>query len=354
MSINLSRRPVLGAFAGAVAGAVLSRPVPTTARARFDATVGPGDHATVAEALKAAPASAERPFRILVREGIWKEKLTIDKPFIHLIGEGRGKTTLVFDAAAGLRSPDGSPWGTSRSASLTITAPDCLLADLTIANSFDYLEARRTPGPAGAGLQALALSVAGRADRTQVRRATITGWQDTLLVNAGRSFLEDCEISGCVDFIFGAGTAFFETCTIRSRARTIDGRQGVLTAPSTPGSRTYGLIFNRCRLEKEAGMTAGSVALGRPWRPTADAVGQSVFLDCWMDDHIGDKAWDAMAYGRAPGGGYLWFQPEQARFFEEGSRGPGASTAKGRRRLSADEARFFARAQVLGDWKPKA
>lgn len=331
-----------------MAAAALALPLDKQA---FDATVGEGGHRTVQEAIDTAPTNPVRPYRILIRNGVWKEKLTIAKPNIHLIGESRARAELNFDAAAGLPAPDGGTWGTFRSASLTISAPNCRLQNLRVVNSFDFPKAAADPkaSPAGNGLQAVALAVMAGADNTVIEDCTLLGYQDTLLLNAGRSWLKDCEIAGGVDFIFGAGTAFFEQCRIVSR------RAGYIAAPSTLITNPYGLVFDRCRLEKAKGVKTGEVALGRPWRPgtrfpdgqygNPQAVGQAVYLRCWMDDHI--RGWDHMAY-RATDQSQAWFEPADARFFEFASRGPGAAKGTARRQLTADEAARYTRAEVLG------
>lgn len=331
----------------------------------YAAVVGNGGYSSVQAALDAAPSHAAQPYPILVKRGRWREKLTLNKPNLHLVGEDRLGTVIDFDAAAGLASPDGAPWGTSRSATLTITAPDCALQNITIENSFDYVGARANPGssPAGNGLQAVALAVANSADRTVVSNADLNGWQDTLLVNAGRSLFRNCAIRGAVDYIFGAGTAYFDRCEIitRVRASVSDARQGYIAAPSTLLSRAYGLVFENCRIQKAPGLAVGSIALGRPWRPTTgfadgrygnpEAVGQAVFLNCWMDDHIDPQGWDGMAYG-AKGGGRAWFKPEDARFFEFESFGPGGRPSQSRRQLTREQATRFALHAVLDEWRP--
>ena len=61
----------------------------------------------------------------------------------------------------------------------------------------------------------------------------ITGYQDTLFPNAGRSYFYKCEVWGHVDFIFGAGQAVFDDCDIVSRDRGSKTNNGYVTAPST-------------------------------------------------------------------------------------------------------------------------
>src|SRR5690606_18583259 len=171
-----------------------------------------------------------------------------------------------------------------------------------------------------------------RAERTLVDNVSTTSWQDTLLVNAGRSLFRRCRVSGAVDYIFGAGAAFFEGCEIITLGRPgmAGARQGYITAPSTLLANPFGLVSDNCRLSKAPGLAAGVIALGRPWRPTTtfpdgrygnpNVVGQSVFLNCWMDDHIDPAGWDRMAYGGRDGQ-RTGFEPADSRCFDSSSDG---------------------------------
>ena len=89
----------------------------------FDAVVGRSSVATLAAAINAAPSDGVRPFRILVGRGAWKEKLTITKPFVHLIGEDRTESVITFDAASGHKGTNGEPLGTRGCATLIVRAP---------------------------------------------------------------------------------------------------------------------------------------------------------------------------------------------------------------------------------------
>jgi pectinesterase len=347
------RRSVLFGAAAALAG-------PALAREPIDAVVGLGGHSSLKSALDTAPHQGERPFRILLGSGDWREKLTIAKPNVHLIGEDRYRSRLVFDAYAGQASPEGRTWGTRGSATLTIAAPGFTAESLTIANTFDYpaaIFAAQRGEPAPQGLQAVALALGTGCDRAQFRHVDIEGYQDTLFTDAGRSHFEFCRIAGCVDFIFGAGTAVFEDCEITSRNR--GARGGYVAAPSTLLDRPYGLVFRRCRLTHEPIVAKGSIALARPWRPTttfADgaygnpaAVGQAAFLECWLGDHIAAAGWDRMGYTNRAGE-RVFLEPAEVRFFEFRNHGPGANGAT-RRQLTPAEASAFEPARVLAGWK---
>jgi len=119
----------------------------------------------------------------------------------------------------------------------------------------------------------------------------------------------------------------------------------------------YGFLFVRSRLEKESpAMAPGSVALGRPWHPGGDpqAVASAVFVDCWMDDHIGARGWDRMGMGTDSAGARVWAEPAASRLYEYHSTGPGAVASPTRRQLTdADAARYTAE-RVLDGWDPRA
>jgi pectinesterase len=322
-------------------------------------------YASVGEAIAAAPVDGRQPFRILVTRGRWREKLVIDRPHIHLIGEDRAGSVVHFDAAAGMPRPDGEPWGTWGCASVIVRAGDFHARNLTIANTFDYVGNLQAPkfepiGPNGA--QAVALMLDAGADRCVLEDVDIHGHQDTLFADAGRSLFSRCLISGSVDFVFGGGNALFEDCELRSRHRPGKDRQGYVAVPCTPAAQLYGLTFMRCRLTREAAIADASVALGRAWRPgrafpdgkygDPDAVGAAAYLSCWMDAHIDPQGWDAMGY-TARNGERVMLPPEAARLYEHDSRGPGAHRSPSRRQLDRRMLALYVREQVLGGWVPQ-
>ena len=100
-------------------------------------------------------------------------------------------------------------------------------------------------------------------------------------------------------------------------------------------------------------MASGTVALGRPWHPSSDpnAVGSSVFIDTWMDDHISAKGWESMNSFDALGV-RTTNRAEDARFFEYGSSGPGALRSETRRVLTDAELKKYTVNAVLDGWRP--
>ena len=339
------------------------------AYSNYDAVVsqelGENYFKTIAAALAAAPAESPGPYKIFIAAGNYYEKLNLDKANVQLIGAGQDKTRIYYDAYSGQLDPQGTPWGTFRSATLTITAPGVHLSEMTIENTFDFLandaldkeNVNRINGT-----QAVALTLDGTSDKFVARHLTLLGYQDTLYVNAGRAWFDQSVIAGNVDFIFGRGNALFTKSEIKTVGRAQNANpHGYLVAPSTQISSFYGLTFIDCKLTRVASVADNSVPLGRPWHPTTNfpdgryadpnAIGKAVFINCWMDAHITQDGWYSMG-GTMRDGTKAPFYPEDARFFEYQSTGPGAAINSKRRQLSELEAKDYTMEKIFGDWQP--
>jgi pectinesterase len=314
--------------------------------------------AALGQALLAAPAAEDTPCRIFIRAGRYYEKVTVERSNIHLIGESREESILSFDACGDTPNPAGGTFGTWGCATLLVKASGFTAENLTLENGFDYpanaLKADGDPSKRSHA-QAVAVMCAAGSDRAAFRNCVISGFQDTLFPNAGRSCFVECRILGHVDFIFGAGQAVFERCEIVSRNRSGKDPTGYITAPSTPISHPYGFLFIGCQLLKETlELAAGSVRLGRPWHPHGDpqASGSAVFLSCYMDDHLGIEGYAAIGSTDSTGNKHIFEVGPESRFFEFDCRGPGAVTSPKRPLLRADAAAWYSADQVLRGWKP--
>ena len=268
--------------------------------------------------------SRENPVIIHIAPGTYKELIYIqrEKSFFRLIGEDPTNTILSFNLYAGITNAEGKPIGTFKTPSTTIDADDFTAENLTFENS---------AGPIG---QALAIRVDG--DRAAFRNCRFLGWQDTILINRGRQYFENCYICGHVDFIFGAATAWFEKCEIHAL------RDGYLTAASTPVDSPYGYVFSNCKITGEPGV---KTFLGRPWRIYAS----TIFLNCDMSDVIRPQGWND------------WGKPEAhttTRYAEYNSTGDGASPTNRpawTKQLTKAEAQKITVDSVLGGadgWNP--
>ncbi len=372
MSLHLPRSFVLAAMVGlpfpayaaraVVTGGETAAPYAAIVDARFtgkdgDSVGGLPVYRTIGTAVSEMSANGGARAVVFIRKGRYREKLTIDRPRITLLGESRDSTILTYDAAADTPSPGGGRYGTRGSFTLRIVAPDFRAENLTIENAFDYnANSAKTDSDATKfrNPQGVALMTDLGSDRATFVNVRILGHQDTLFTNSGRQYFYKCYIEGNVDFIFGAGQAVFDDCDIVSLDRGSKTNNGYVTAASTPVGQPFGFLFVRSRLKKQSpAMAAGSVTLGRPWHPFADpeAVASVAFIDTWMDDHIGAKGWDRMSSVDSTGT-RIWYEPASARFAEIGSRGPGAVTSPTRRVMGRAEGAKFTPRAVLRGWVP--
>ena len=241
-------------------------------RRQYDFVVakdGSGDFFTIQEAIDAVPDFRKNVrTTILVRKGVYKEKLVVPPSKINLSLVGEAGAVLTYDDYADKPNRFGEKTGTSGSATCYLYAPDCYVENLTFENS---------SGPVG---QAVACFVS--ADRVYFKHCRFLGFQDTLYTygKGCRQYYEDCYIEGTVDFIFGWSTAVFDRCHIHSKGN------GYVTAPSTDQGQRYGYVFYDCRLTADEGVDR--VYLSRPWRPYA----QAVFVRCDLDGHILPEGWN--------------------------------------------------------------
>lgn len=333
-------RPALGGSGGR------SRATPPFAVVAGD---GGGDFATIQAAVDAVPAGNTAPLTIAVRPGAYHGQVIVpsSKPFITLAGLGAGPDAVVIadDRANGTLKPDGTPWGTTGSASVTIDGAGFRARNLTFANLFD-----EAGHPEITSKQAVA--VLTRADRVEFDRVRFLGNQDTLYANSSsaavvaRAYFRECYVEGDVDFIFGRATAVFDRCRIHSLNRNST-PNGYVTAPSTDIGNPFGLLFHRCMLTSDA--PAGTVFLGRPWHPSNDpnAIGQTLVRESWIGAHIGATAWSDF-------GTWPW---REARLGEYHNRGPGAIPSPDRPQLTDAEASANTMAAFLrgsDGWRPQS
>ncbi len=226
---------------------------------------GTGDYTTIAEALEAVRAFMDFDVKIYIKKGIYKEKLVVPSwvQHIELIGEDVQNTIITHADHANMNH-----MGTFRTYTVKVEGNYITFRNITIENNAPRLG------------QAVALHTEG--DCLRFINCRFLGNQDTVYtgVEGTRLYFENCYIEGTTDFIFGPSTAWFEGCTIHSKANSY------ITAASTPKDIEYGYIFNKCKLTATAGVD--KVYLGRPWRPYA----YTIFMNCELGKHIVGAGWN--------------------------------------------------------------
>jgi pectinesterase len=303
---------------------------PLHSQATYDFVVardGSGNFRTIQEAVTACRDYAERQYVIFVKNGVYNEKLLIStwKTHITIIGQDVDSTIITCNDYSGKTDSLGKKFNTFTSYTCMVAGNNIVFENITFVNS------------AGRVGQAVALHVEG--DRCVFRNCKLVGNQDTLFASGenSRQYYVGCTIEGTTDFIFGAATAMFESCTIISKVNSY------ITAASTPPTQQYGFVFLRCRLLSDS--VGRKVYLGRPWRLYA----YTAFVNCEMGEHIRPEGW------------HNWSKPEAektARYAEYNSSGPGAhptSRVSWSRQLTKAEAKLLTPWNILkgfDNWNP--
>lgn len=230
---------------------------------------GSGDFFTIQEAINAVPDfRKEKRTTILVRKGVYKEKLVVPECKLNVSLIGEKGAVLTNDDYASKKNCFGENMSTSGSSTCYIYGPDFYAENITFENS------------AGRVGQAVACFIQG--DRAYFKNCRFLGNQDTLY-NYGkesRQYFENCYVEGTVDFIFGWSTVLFKDCVIHSVG------DGYVTAPATDKGKKYGYVFVNCQLT--GAPEATKVYLSRPWRP----YGQAVYIQCSLGKHIVPEGWN--------------------------------------------------------------
>jgi pectin methylesterase-like acyl-CoA thioesterase len=303
---------------------------------------GSGNFKTVQAAIDSVPINLTKPFRILIKNGIYKEKISISssKPFIHLIGESVANTILTYDDFSGKPKPDGTLHGTSSSASVTVNATDFLAAHITFENT------------TGDAPQALAINLNG--DRAVIVNCRFLGGQDTVLANGNagnRQYFKNCYIDGTVDFIFGSARAVFDSCIIYGKDRLDATANSYITAANTQEGIPWGYVFRDCILPSNKGVT--KYFLGRPWQndgtvtPVSNT--KTSFLNAKMGETINAAGWSTWNVNTNTG---LIFYGEYKTKKLDGSVYNVGSRVAWSKQISDSLANTYKLDSIFNNWKP--
>jgi pectate lyase len=303
---------------------------------------GTGNFTSVQAAVDAVPDGT--PTMILIRRGVYREvvKVPATKSHLTLLGATGNPSDVVidFDNASGTLKPDGTPFGTTGSATVTVAASDFTARHVTFSNSFD-----RAAHPEITATQAVAIKATG--DRMLFDHDRFSSHQDTLYADTAnvdtraRQYYTRSTIVGDVDFMFGRATAVFDHVTITALDRG-GNPNGYLTAASTRSDNPHGFLIINSTVTSPA--APASYFLGRPWHPGGDpaAIAQVVIRNTSLPAAIKTTPWTD----------FSGFSCRDARLFEYRNTGPGSGTGPDRPQLTDEQVPQYTVAAYLGDWHP--
>jgi pectinesterase len=300
---------------------------------------GSGDFTTVQAAINAAPTGSTMPFVIYVKNGRYKEKITIpsNKPFIQLVGESVANTILTYDDYAGKYISCSATLGTQNSAGFSVNATDFTAVNISFENNY------------GDGSQAVAVLV--NADRAVFKNCRFLGNQDTLYLKGSgtpKCYFKHCYIDGNVDFIFGSAIAVFDSCVVYAKTRSST-TTSYITAPSTPTGQAYGFVFRDCRFPVNTGNTG--YFLSRPWpSPSEAATAQkTVLLNAVLSGHIRPEGWSVWNANTITGN--IYYGEYNSKYFS-GAAVDVSARVPWSFQLTAPEAAGYTLPAIFGSWDP--
>ncbi len=227
---------------------------------------GGGDFSSVQECFDALESKPSQWRTVIIREGDYREKVTLDvyKDKVRIVGEG--EVRIVWNDYSG-KVVDGYEMTTYDSNTMSGQADAVYSAGIT--------------GENGAGRVGQAVALETRGDCIHVVRCRLIGDQDTFFTKGyvSRLHLEECYIEGTTDFIFGPSIVLFDRCHIHCKADSF------ITAASTTERNRYGYVFRNCRVTAAPEVT--KVYLGRPWKRSA----RTVWMECELPAIIRPEGW---------------------------------------------------------------
>ncbi|KAJ0092970.1 hypothetical protein Patl1_25009 [Pistacia atlantica] len=257
---------------------------------------GSGKFKTISEALILVPDDKKNPtnktFVIYIKEGIYKEKVTVTKymPNVMFIGDGAQKTKITGDKnfIDGTNTMDSATVG--ENSTFSVLRPNFIAKDIGFENTEKY--------------QAVALRV--QADRSIFYNCQMDGYRD-------------CTITGTIDYIFGDAVAVFQNCKMIFRKPMADQAVIVTAQGRSDKNSVTGLVLQNCTITGDPEYVkvkdTNKGYLGRPWKLSA----KTIFLQSEIEDVIQPDGW-------LPWGDNIAL--DTCCYAEYGNRGLGSDTAK--------------------------
>ncbi|KAF3322664.1 putative pectinesterase 67 [Carex littledalei] len=288
--------------------------------------VGPEEeYKSVQAAIDAVPEGNSDWVIVHVKAGTYREQVGVpkNKPYIYLRGNGKGKTTIVYDQCT---------IDNSKSATFTVEANNFVAFGITFKNDAE----RGLPNlPRN---QSVAAKVSG--DKVAFYHCGFLSPHNTLFDHKGRHFYESCYIQGNIDFIFGRGQSLFQSCEIFVLP---DGRNKILGSITAHNRKSAecnsGFIFLKGKV-----YGVGEVYLGR----ANEAHSRVIFSKTYFSKTINPVGWTNWSYTG---------DTKDVMIGEHDCHGPGADSknrAEWTRQLSNEEVEPFLSIDFINgsEWLP--
>lgn len=260
---------------------------------------GSGDFTTIQAALDALPPAARRTRVVLVRSGVFREKLFVTQSRLAIVGEDREKTRIELGVLRrDWRRDHADDWGAAV-VNVGDGVTDLLLANLTIRNDYGAATGERD--------HQFAIRGGGNLTRIVLLHANVLSeGGDTLsLWNAftGMTYQSACTFEGYVDFVCPRGSSWVSNSRFVAHSTTAaiwhDGSK----------DRDHRFVVRSSRFEGDPGFPLG--------RNNRD--GQFYLLDCAFSAEIADQP----IYQPSAPESYAW----EPRAFFHGCRGDAGDRA---------------------------
>ncbi|KAL8162843.1 hypothetical protein V2J09_014332 [Rumex salicifolius] len=265
---------------------------------------GSGQFKTISEALASNPNKTDKPFIIRIKEGIYRENVTVglNQDNVVFIGDGPTKTIITGSKSFA----DGFP--------VYNTATVAIMGNGFIAKNIGF------ENTAGAERhQAVALRVVG--DYAVFLNCQFDGFESTLNPVRGRHFYRDCTVKGTIDMIFGDAEAIFQNCRMVIKKPMEDQDCTVVSQGRSEAAGPGAIILQNCTIVADPQFTENAKAgrnkayLGRPGKMYSRAIIMQTDIDASIDP-AGWKEW----------AGSLGI--DTSFLAEYKNRGPGSNTGK--------------------------
>lgn len=280
---------------------------------------GGGDFTSIQQAINSLPDTAAKTRVIIIRPGIYHEKIFLTKHNLVLKGANREQTIITQDIARDAwRCEHPDDWGV---ATFNMAANDVTLENLTISNEYGFHQKNAVTIPCQAdsvngtktihpdGHQMALRTKDGTTTRFRAINCHFKAWGgDTVSpwnTKDGMFYFKDCIMEGGVDFYCPRGYAYAENCRFFAHTGTAS-----IWHDGT-GNPDYKTVLRNCSFDGFDGFK-----LGRYHREA-----QFFLLDCRFSKNMADAAiyfvpGNLLQWGRRvyyyncsrDGGNYSWFE----------------------------------------------